>query len=48
MPYFECEQCGAMSDFPTFDRSQLRRDCPICEETTLWTAPFESEEGVSF
>lgn len=48
MPYFECEECGGMADLSVFERSQLRQDCPVCEETTVWTAAFESEEGVSF
>lgn len=48
MPYFECEQCGQMADLSTFDRSRLRQDCPVCDETTTWTAAFESEEGISF
>jgi hypothetical protein len=48
MTYFECTECGQLGDFARMERSELRQQCPVCEEETVWETAFEAEEGVSF
>jgi RNA polymerase-binding transcription factor DksA len=48
MTYFSCEQCGEMISLSTLDETPRKEYCPVCEESTVWTLEFESEEGVSF
>ncbi|MGB9931769.1 hypothetical protein [Haloarcula amylolytica] len=47
MTYYSCEECGQMIDLSAFEGQPRRQDCPVCEETTLWTPEFDGE-GVSF
>jgi Zn finger protein HypA/HybF involved in hydrogenase expression len=47
MTQFECAQCGGLIRLDPSDRSELRMECPVCEEETTWTRAFEGE-GVSF
>ncbi len=37
-----------MISLSTLDEEPRREYCPNCDETTLWTLEFESNEGVSF
>lgn len=48
MTYFECAECGQMTELSVFERSQLRQTCPVCDEETVWESAFEAEDGVSF
>lgn len=49
MTYYECEECGQLADFADAMGSSLRRECPVCEDRTVWTTAFTDEqEGVSF
>ncbi|SEP13783.1 hypothetical protein SAMN04487948_11626 [Halogranum amylolyticum] len=48
MPYFECTECGQLATIGSFERSELRQHCPVCETQTVWEVAFESDSGVSF
>lgn len=49
MTYFECGECGQLADHVELERRTFHADCPVCEETTLWTIAFdEDRQGVSF
>lgn len=48
MTYFSCEDCGEMISLSTLDAEPRREYCPNCEELTVWTLEFQSDEGVEF
>lgn len=47
MPYFSCENCGQMIELSVFDHDARQEFCPVCEESTVWTAEFDAEGDVS-
>lgn len=46
MMYYSCEECGQLINLSVLEGGPRRQHCPTCEETTLWTPEFESEEGM--
>ncbi|WP_170977431.1 hypothetical protein [Halorussus salinisoli] len=49
MTYYECEACGQLADFADAHGRPLRRECPACEDPTVWKTAFADEQsGVSF
>jgi hypothetical protein len=46
MPRYECSGCGALVGLTDHEGHTRREECPVCEETTVWTVAFE-DEGVS-
>lgn len=49
MTRYECQGCGQLADFADVHGGALRRECPVCEELTVWETAFTDDEmGVSF
>lgn len=46
MTYYSCEECGELVNLSALESNPRRQKCPTCEEVTLWTPEFETENGM--
>jgi predicted nucleic acid-binding Zn ribbon protein len=49
MTRYECRNCGQLADFADAMGGTVHRECPVCEDLTVWETAFADDEaGVSF